>query len=135
MHAIAALIDCVDPPAGTWLVADGEAVSTPELVRRLAAALGVAPRLLPAPVPLLRIAGALTGRGAQIARLAGSLEVDVSPLADRIGPLPYTLDEGLAATARCVACAARHLRLIEVTLCDRSHPDSSFLLWKCLTER
>jgi nucleoside-diphosphate-sugar epimerase len=99
-HAIAALIDCVDPPAATWLVADGEAVSTPELVRRLAAALGVAPRLLPAPVALLRIAGALTGRGARIARLTGSLEVDVSPLVDRIGPLPYTLDDGLAATVR-----------------------------------
>ena len=38
-----------EPPAGAWLVADGEAVSTPDLVRRLAAALGVAPRLFPLP--------------------------------------------------------------------------------------
>jgi nucleoside-diphosphate-sugar epimerase len=100
VHAIAALLDCVPPPAPMWLVADGEAVSTPDLVRRLAAALGVAPRLLPVPVALLEIAGKLGGRGTQIARLVRSLEVDASPLARRIGPLPYTLDQGLAATVR-----------------------------------
>jgi len=100
VHAIAALLDCAEPPAGVWLVADGEPVSTPGLVRRLAAALGVAPRLLPVPVALLALAGRLTGRSAEIARLAGSLEVDASPLLQRIGPLPYTLDQGLAATAR-----------------------------------
>ena len=99
-HAIAALLDRATPPAGVWLVADGEAVSTPDLVRRLAAALGVAPRLLPCPVALLTLAGKLTGRGAQIARLTGSLEVDASPLTRLIGPLPHTLDQGLAATVR-----------------------------------
>jgi len=100
VHAIAAFLDCAEPPAGVWLVADGEAVSTPDLVRRLATALGVTPRLLPIPVPLLRIAGRLTGRSGQIARLAGSLEVDASPLLRRIGPLPYTLEQGLAATVK-----------------------------------
>ena len=100
VHAIAALLEGDEPPAGAWLVADGEPVATPELVRRLAAALGVAPRLLPVPVALLALAGRLTGRSAQITRLAGSLEVDASPLRRRIGPMPYTLDQGLAATAR-----------------------------------
>ena len=100
VHAIMALVDASEAPGGAWLAADGEPVSTPDLVRRLAAALGVAPRLLPVPVSLLAIAGKLTGRGAQIARLAGSLEVDAAPLLHRIGPLPYTLDQGLAATAR-----------------------------------
>jgi len=100
VHAIAALLDCVPAPAGAWLVADGEAVSTPDLVRRLAAALGVAPRLFPCPVALLDIVGRLTGRGAEIARLIGSLEVDASPLSRRIGPPPHTLDQGLAATVR-----------------------------------
>jgi nucleoside-diphosphate-sugar epimerase len=99
-HAIAALLDHAPPPAGVWLAADGESVSTPDLVRRLAAALGVAPRLLPCPVALLALAGKLTGRGAQIARLTGSLEVDASPLTRLIGPLPYTLDQGLVTTVR-----------------------------------
>ena len=99
-YAIAALLDCAPPPAGAWLVSDGEAVSTPDLVRRIAAALGVAPRLLPCPVTLLAVAGRLTGRGAQIQRLVRSLEVDASPLTRLIGPLPYTLDQGLAETVR-----------------------------------
>ena len=100
VHAMAALVDGADAAAGVWLAADGEAVSTPELVRRLATALGVAPRLLPVPAALLKAAGRLAGRGGEIARLCGSLEVDASPLARRIGPMPWTLDQGLAATVR-----------------------------------
>ena len=84
---------------GAWLTADGEAVATPELVRRLAAALGVAPRLPRVPVPLLLLAAAATGRGALVRRTVSSLEVDASPLARRIGGPPFTLDQGLAATA------------------------------------
>ena len=48
-----------------FLLSDGEDVSTPELVRRLAAALRVRPRLLSVPLPLLRLAGWLTGRAAR----------------------------------------------------------------------
>jgi len=97
--AIAALLDLPAPPRGAWLVADGEPVSTPDLVRRLAAALGVSPRLLPVPVPLLAAAAWLAGRRPQLRRVATSLAVDASPLAGMIGPSPYTLDQGLAATA------------------------------------
>jgi len=32
-------------------------------------------------------------------RVLGSLEIDASALAARIGPLPFSLDDGLAATA------------------------------------
>jgi nucleoside-diphosphate-sugar epimerase len=99
-HAIGALLDLPAPPAGVWLVADGDALSTPDLVRRLAAALGVAPRLIPIPLLLLGLGGRLARRSAEVARVVGSLEVDASPLAQLIGPLPYTLDEGLAATAQ-----------------------------------
>jgi len=99
VHAIVALVDDTDAPSGIWLVADGEAVSTPELVRRLAGALDVGTRLFPVPVPLLTLVGALTGRSTTVARLAQSLEVDAAPLRRRIGPMPWTLDQGLAATA------------------------------------
>ncbi len=97
--AIAALLDCPEPPRGAWLIADGEAVATPELVRRIAAALGVAPRLWPVPLPLLDLAARLAGRRAELQRVATSLEVDAAPLARLIGPPPFTLDQGLAATA------------------------------------
>jgi UDP-glucose 4-epimerase len=99
VHAIVALVDEADAPSGIWLVADGEPVSTPELVRRLAAALDVGTRLFPVPVPLLALVGALTGRSTTVARLTQSLEVDASPLRRRIGPMPWTLEQGLAATA------------------------------------
>lgn len=109
VHAIAALLDGTAPeslPAGpdtmtgAWLVADGEPISTPDLIRRVARSLGVAPRLIPIPVPLLEIAARLGGRGAQVRRLVQSLEVDATPLARRIGPMPFTLEQGLAATGK-----------------------------------
>lgn len=85
---------------GTFLISDGEAVSTPALIRMLAEGMGVKARLLPVPVGLLRLAGALTGKGAAVARLTGSLEVDDSPLR-ALGWAPrISLAEGLAAMAR-----------------------------------
>ncbi len=99
VHAIAALVDAPDPACGAWLAADGEAIATPELVRRLAAALGVAPRVAKVPLPLLTLAAAVSGRGALLRRTVASLEVDASPLERRIGAPPYALDQGLAATA------------------------------------
>ncbi len=98
VHAIGALVDAPDPVGGAWLVADGEAIATPELVRRIAAALGVAPRVPRVPRSLLALAAAVTRRGALLRRTVSSLEVEASPLLQRIGPLPFTLDQGLAAT-------------------------------------
>jgi len=99
VHAIAALVDAADPVGGAWLAADGEAVATPDLVRRIAAALGVAPRVANVPLPLLTLAARATGRRALLQRTVSSLEVDASPLAHRIGPPPFALEQGLAATA------------------------------------
>ena len=100
VHAIAVALDLAEAPAGTWLVADGEPVSTPDLVRRLAAALGVAPRVPAVPVALLRVAARVAGREAQVARLTQSLEIDAAPLWQRVGVAPCTLDQGLTETAR-----------------------------------
>mgnify|MGYP003559336940 CR=1 FL=1 len=94
-----ALVDAPDALGGAWLAADGEAIATPELVRRVAAALGVTPRLPKVPPLLLALAAAATGRGALLQRTVASLEVDALPLVRRIGALPFTLDQGLAATA------------------------------------
>jgi nucleoside-diphosphate-sugar epimerase len=85
----------------TYLVSDGEDVSTPDLVRALARALGVAPRLLGFPLAPLRLAAALAGRGAELARLTGSLQVDGSRIRRELGWRPrYTLAQGLEETAR-----------------------------------
>ncbi len=85
----------------TFLVSDGEDISTPELVRRIAAALGVRARLFPCPVTLLELGAAMLCRGDEIARLTGSLQVDSSRIRRELGWRPrYTLEQGLAETAR-----------------------------------
>ena len=99
VNAVAALLEVSGAVGGAWLAADGEAVSTAELVRRVASALGVEPRVTSVPEPLLSFAARLAGRGALLRRTVSSLEVDASPLVRRIGPPPFTLDRGLAATA------------------------------------
>jgi nucleoside-diphosphate-sugar epimerase len=84
----------------TYLVSDGEDVSTPDLVRALAQSLGVKPRLVPLPLAALRIAAALAGRRAEFARLAGSLQVDSSRIRRELDWRPrFTLAQGLAETA------------------------------------
>ena len=86
---------------GPFLVSDDESVSTPELVSRIARALGRPARLLPAPPTLLRMAGMIAGRRDEIRRLTGNLAID-SLRARRLLDWrpPYTLDAGLAQTAR-----------------------------------
>lgn len=97
-----ALIACaVHPDAAgkTYLVSDGEDLSTPELVRRLAAAMGKPARLVPVPAGVLRLAGALTGKGAEIDRLIGSLRVDTNRIRQDIGwTAPYPASQGVHET-------------------------------------
>jgi nucleoside-diphosphate-sugar epimerase len=88
-----------DAAGETFLVSDGEDLSTPELVRRLAIAMHRKARLLPVPPALLRLAGKLTGRSATIERLAGSLQVDIEPTCERLDwRPPVSVDEGLRET-------------------------------------
>jgi nucleoside-diphosphate-sugar epimerase len=75
-------------------------VSTPELVRRIARALGRPARLVALPPALLRFGGALVGRKDDVARLLDDLVVDSSHIRSALGwTPPYTLDRGLAETA------------------------------------
>ena len=97
------LIRCADHPAAagqTFLVSDGHDLSTPALIRRLTRALGQAPRLLPVPPSVLRLAGRITGRAAEVERLIGSLQVDITHTREVLGwAPPVSVDEGLRATA------------------------------------
>lgn len=98
-----ALIRALSHPAAagaTFLVADGEDLSTPELVRRLAHAIGRPARLVPVPPAVLRALGAALGRRDEVARLLGSLQVDASRLRRELGwRPPVPLDAGLARMA------------------------------------
>jgi nucleoside-diphosphate-sugar epimerase len=100
----AAIVACQRAPraAGrTYLVSDGEDVSTPALIGALAAALGVRARLIPFPVPLLRFAATVLGRSGEIARLTESLQIDSSRIRYELGwRPPHSLADGLHETAR-----------------------------------
>jgi len=85
----------------TYMVSDGEEVSTPELIRRMAAALGRPARLVPFPPLLMRSLGKLTGKTAEMNRLLGSLTVDCGKIRRELGwNPPYTMEEGLMETAK-----------------------------------
>ena len=102
-NLVDAIARCVAYPqaAGTFLVSDGEDLSTPQLVRALASGLSVAPRLLAVPRGLLLLGGALTGRRGAVARLTGSLQLDSSRIRRALDwSPPHPVAEGLAATAR-----------------------------------
>ena len=90
---------CIAHPAAaseTFLVSDDEDMSTPDLVRRLAAAAGRHARLLPMPVWALRASAALVGRSAAVDRLTGSLTVDISKARRLLAwAPPVAVDEGL----------------------------------------
>ncbi len=94
---------CLSQPAAagkTYLLSDGVALSSAELVRSLAAALGKAPKLLPVPPMLLRLAGLLFGKSAEVGRLLDSLEIDGSAIKQELDwQPPYSMTQGFAATA------------------------------------
>lgn len=98
-----ALIACATHPAAagqTYLVSDGEDISTPKLLLALAETLGVHAWLFPFPPGLLKALARLAGRGAQAERLLGSLRVENDKIYNKLGWVPpHTLQHGLQATA------------------------------------
>jgi len=99
-----AIINCIDAPAATgktYLVSDGEDVSTPELITRLARAMDRTPRLLSCPAALLNLGATLLGKRGVAMRLTGSLQVDSNRIRRELGWQPrYSLDQGLNATVQ-----------------------------------
>lgn len=98
------LVRCIESPqaAGqTFLVADGEDLSTPELIRSIAKALGRRARLFPFPSILLRLGTKLLMMEGVSNRLFGSLVVDSSKVKNLLswGP-PVSVHDGLQQTAR-----------------------------------
>lgn len=98
------LVRCMDHPQAanrTFMVSDGQDLSTAELVRRLAAALGRRPRVFAVPPALLRFGARLTGQMAEYTRLCASLRLDMT---DTQAALqwrpPCTVEESFARTAR-----------------------------------
>jgi nucleoside-diphosphate-sugar epimerase len=80
----------------TFLVSDGQDLSTTELVRGMAQAAGVPARLLPVPVWALQAGATLLGKGDAVQRLCGNLQVDISKARSLLGWVPpVSVEEGL----------------------------------------
>ncbi len=82
-----------------WMVSDGEDLSTPELIRRIARAMDCEPRLLSVPPSLLMALATLAGKRAEVGRLCGSLVVDIAGTRQKLAWEPrVSLDDAIART-------------------------------------
>jgi UDP-glucose 4-epimerase len=94
---------CIEHPAASneiFLVSDGEDLSTPELICRLAQAMNRPARLFSMPQFILTGAAGLIGKKDIMQRLCGSLWLDIGKTRDRLGwKPPVTVDRGLEMTA------------------------------------
>ena len=85
----------------TFLVSDGQDVSTTELLRRMGCALGCPARLIPVPASALKLAATVIGKPGVAQRLCASLQVDIEKTNRLLGwTPPASLDEGLHRAAK-----------------------------------
>lgn len=98
-----ALIVCAIHPSAagqTYLISDGEDISTPDLLRRLGLGMGHPARLFSFPVWGLSWGAKLAGKAEQAQRLLGSLQIDSGKIRRELNwTPPYSLQQGLQATA------------------------------------
>lgn len=93
------IITCVEHPAAanqTFLVSDGEDLSTADLLRRLAHAMNRPARLFSVPPSLLQFGASLFGKENMAQRLLDNLQVDIGHTHKTLNwSPPISVDEGL----------------------------------------
>jgi nucleoside-diphosphate-sugar epimerase len=75
------IICCINHPKATgqtFLVSDGEDLSTPDLIKKIAFILEKKPFLFPVPISFMKFAGKIMGKSREIDRLVSSLRLDCS---------------------------------------------------------
>ena len=101
-NLVDAIVTCIKHPRAsgqTYFVSDARDLSTPEMIRLMAEAMGRKARLFSFPAGMLKTMGKITGRSAEIDRLVGSLCVDSSKIRTMLGwNPPYTPEEGIRET-------------------------------------
>ncbi|MGA9666655.1 MAG: SDR family oxidoreductase [Gallionella sp.] len=102
-NLVDALIACASHPAAagrTYLVSDGEDVTTAKLAEDIARALGRGSRSFYFPPGLLHALAIVLGRKEQADRLFASLQVSNQKIRGDLGwAPPYSMEQGLCATA------------------------------------
>jgi len=109
--AIVASLDFPAPTPRTYLLADGEDLSTPDLVRRLARVMERRAILFPVPAAALRLAGALVGRSGEVERLTGSLCVDAGLITRETGWAPSNDRAAAELDAMAAAFVSSRMRM------------------------
>lgn len=98
------ILTCVDHPNAanqTFLVSDGEDLSTTDLLRKIGLALNQPVRLIPVPIKILSFASSLLGKRPIAQRLLGSLQVDISKTRTLLEWSPsFSMDEELRSTVK-----------------------------------
>jgi nucleoside-diphosphate-sugar epimerase len=111
-NLVSFIVACATHPKAanqTFLISDGQDLSTPELIRKMAAVAGVSACLWPLPVWVLQAGARLIGKGDAVQRLCGNLQVNISKaqaLLDWVPPV--SVDDGLAASFVIPAEAGVH---------------------------
>jgi len=100
LHNLLDVIDVsIEHPAAanqTFLVSDADDLSMPELIRRIARAVGRKPRLIPVPPLLLKTGAVFLGQQEKLRRLCGNLQLDISKTRELLGwKPPFSVDECL----------------------------------------
>lgn len=103
-NMVSLILRCMNHPAAAnqiFLVSDGCDLSTTQLLRGCAAALGVKSRLLPVPPSLITACAVAIGKLDVVQRLCGSLQVDISKARTLLEwTPPVSVVDGLKATAQ-----------------------------------
>lgn len=93
------IVTCLNHPAAanqTFLVSDGEDISTAELLKRMGTALGHPARLFYLPPALLRLGATVLNKPGIYQRLSGSLQLDITKTRQLLGwTPPVSVDKGL----------------------------------------
>lgn len=102
-NLVSIILKCIDHPAApnqVFLVSDGSDLSTTELLRGCASALGVKSRLMPISQKLIEVFATLVGKENVAQRLCGNLQVDITKARTLLDwTPPITVEDGLKATA------------------------------------
>jgi nucleoside-diphosphate-sugar epimerase len=85
----------------TFLVSDGEDVSTADLLKRMAAAMGCTARLFYFPTTWLKILASILNKPGIYQRLCGSLQLDIRKTRETLGwSPPISMDDALRLAAK-----------------------------------
>lgn len=91
----------------TFIVSDCMDISTPDLIRLIASAMGKKDALFSLPPILLKALAKIVGKGEEMERLVGSLFVDTRKIRKLLDwKPPFTLEEGIKETVRGIEIAS-----------------------------